>query len=126
MKSSNFIGSKIKKIRELKNFSQKYMADKLNITQSSYSNLECGKMKISEERLKDIGLLLEIDPELIKQFNESFVYNLSPNISNQNTYNFNSFEKIHQLYDQLLKEKDENILNLKNLIEHLINQNNKK
>ncbi|MCA0429340.1 MAG: helix-turn-helix domain-containing protein [Bacteroidetes bacterium] len=122
MKSSNNIGSKIKKIRELNDISQKYMADKLNITQSGYSNLESGKIKISEERLKHIGFILEIDPELIQQFNESFVYKSSLNSGSQSTYNFKSLEKINQLYEQLLKEKDDNILNLKNIIEQLKKQ----
>lgn len=36
------IGYKIKSIRELKNLTQEYMAEKLDISQAAYSKLEKG------------------------------------------------------------------------------------
>ena len=41
------IGYKIKNIRELKNFTQEYMAEKLDISQAAYSKMEKGDTKIS-------------------------------------------------------------------------------
>lgn len=43
------IGSNIKKIRELKNFNQNYVATALGISQKSYSNIEKSKNKITIE-----------------------------------------------------------------------------
>lgn len=40
------IGNKIKNIRELKNFTQEYMAEKLDISQAAYSKLEKGDIKV--------------------------------------------------------------------------------
>ncbi|MDR0802540.1 MAG: helix-turn-helix domain-containing protein, partial [Fluviicola sp.] len=34
------VGQKIKKLRELKNFTQEYMANRLEMTQPSYSKIE--------------------------------------------------------------------------------------
>lgn len=42
------LGLKIRKIREIKNFDQTYVAKKLGISQSAYSALEKGKVKINE------------------------------------------------------------------------------
>lgn len=41
------LGLNIRKIRELKDFSQQYIADKLSISQSSYSDIENGKVLLS-------------------------------------------------------------------------------
>ena len=41
------IGNKIKNIRELKNLTQEYLAEKLDISQAAYSKMEKGDTKIS-------------------------------------------------------------------------------
>lgn len=46
------IGSKIKKIRNEKGYSQEYMADRLNIAQSTFHYIECGKSIPSIDLLK--------------------------------------------------------------------------
>ena len=69
------IGYKIRKVREIKNLSQSYMADKLSISQSSYSDIENCKTKISEEKLNEIARVLEVDSETIKNFNDQVVFN---------------------------------------------------
>jgi transcriptional regulator with XRE-family HTH domain len=56
------IGAKIRKIRELKGFSQEYMASSLGITQNSYSKLENQKTRLSLKRLNNISKILELDP----------------------------------------------------------------
>lgn len=52
-------GNKIKKLRELRNFTQGYMAEKLGISQSNYARLENDEVGISNERLKQIADVLE-------------------------------------------------------------------
>jgi transcriptional regulator with XRE-family HTH domain len=104
-------------IREIKNIGQKYMADKLGVSQSVISDIESGKIKsISDERLNKIAEVLEVDAELIKHFTDSFIYNSSPNSGFQSTYHINPLEKIHSMYEQLLNEKEANINALKEII----------
>ena len=56
------LGNEIRNTRRNKNFSQEYMAYKLNISQNAYSKIESGKCKCTVYRLKLIADLLEIDP----------------------------------------------------------------
>jgi len=57
----------IRKIREHLNYTQEYLAMKLNISQNAYSKIELGYTKITLERLYQIAQILEVDLiELIK------------------------------------------------------------
>lgn len=71
------LGYKVKKFRELRGYSQDYMADQLGIVQTTYSNLESGKTEISKKRLIKITEILETTPEAIKTFDEKMVFNIS-------------------------------------------------
>lgn len=111
------LGLNIRKIRELKNYSQNYLADKLSISQSSYSDIENNKQTISKESLKAISEILQVSPEMIKHFDEKVVFNLCSQSGNLNTNNINQIEKIEQLYIELVKTKDSKISDLSAIIE---------
>lgn len=64
------LGNRIRKIRELANIKQSYMAEKLSISQQQYSALEKGETKVSTERLEKIAELLNVTPEKISKFDE--------------------------------------------------------
>ena len=49
------LGHKIKKLRELRNFSQEYMADQLGLSQSAYSKLETDQTELTYNRLSKIA-----------------------------------------------------------------------
>ncbi len=115
----NNIGIKIRKVREIKNIGQKYLADKLGISQSSYSDIESGKTKVSDQKLNQIATILEVDAETIKNFNDTIIFNSCVKSGLYNTYTTNSIDKIHQLYEQLLNEKDSQIESLKEVINHI-------
>lgn len=50
--STMSIGGKLRKLRQNKGYSQEYMAETLNISQKTYSNMENEKASISVETLK--------------------------------------------------------------------------
>lgn len=58
----------IKSIRELKNYTQEYMADELGITQAGYSKMEKGKTDISWGKLIKIADIFDISPEALLNF----------------------------------------------------------
>jgi transcriptional regulator with XRE-family HTH domain len=65
---SNTVSVKIKAIaanirlkREQRNYTQEYLAYKLNISQNAYSKIELGYTKITLERLFQIADILEYD-----------------------------------------------------------------
>ena len=58
---------RIRLLRQLKGYSQNYMALKLGISQRAYSKLETNKVELTVKRLKQIANVLEIEAgELIK------------------------------------------------------------
>ena len=54
------LGYRIRKIREFRNYTQAYIADRLHIRQNTYSRIENGIIEISKERLHQIALILDI------------------------------------------------------------------
>lgn len=69
------IGSKIRKVRELKGYSQEYVAELLGLSQNNYSNIETGRTKLTLNRLDDISKILNIDPIDLLKFDETLVFN---------------------------------------------------
>ncbi len=59
------IGYKIRKVREIKNLGQQYVADQLGISQSAYSELENGKVKISNEKIEIIAKILDVSKDVM-------------------------------------------------------------
>src|SRR5689334_15740338 len=57
----NLIANKIRERREFMNYTQQYVAGKLNITQNAYSKIECGHIAINIQRLFEIAAALETD-----------------------------------------------------------------
>jgi len=64
------VASNIRNKRESLNYTQEYLAAKLNISQNAYSKIELGYTKITVERLFQIADILETElTELIKTEN---------------------------------------------------------
>ena len=55
------IAANIRHKREFRNYTQEYLALKLNISQNAYSKIELGYTKITVERLFQIADILEFD-----------------------------------------------------------------
>jgi transcriptional regulator with XRE-family HTH domain len=69
------IKNKIKSIRELKNYTQEYMADQLGVTQAGYSKIEKGKTVLSFVKLVEIARILEVSVEDILSFDSQRYFN---------------------------------------------------
>lgn len=54
------VASSIRKVREYRNYTQDYLAAKLEISQNAYSKIELGYSKITLDRLFHIALILEV------------------------------------------------------------------
>jgi transcriptional regulator with XRE-family HTH domain len=66
------IGTKIRTLRELKGYSQEYMAEKLGISQSNYSRLENSEAEITLTRLEEVSEILDIDPLVLLAMDEQY------------------------------------------------------
>lgn len=109
------IGLKIRKVREIKSFSQEYVANKLSVSQSAYSNIENGKTPVTSENLKTIAEILEVTPEVIEGFNDQVVFNSCSQSGQFNTYNISTLEK-DELFQEVITQLKERIRNLEEII----------
>ena len=130
-------GRNIKKIRELKNMKQEYLAQKMKTTQQYISNLE-QKEIIDDEILDRVANILDIPVNTIKNMNDDFPVNYYNNTfhdnatvngaisSSENTTNVNVVDKFIEIFKKYTDDiKDlcekhislyKNILNEKNEI----------
>jgi transcriptional regulator with XRE-family HTH domain len=94
------IGKKIKQLRELKNFSQEYMASNLKMSVPGYGRIERNEVDVSIERANQIANVLGISLTELISFDEKYIFNNYAN--NQNAFVINS--DLHQDDQKTLKE----------------------
>ena len=70
------VGTKIKKMRELRNYTQSYMSESLNMSLSGYSKIERDETEISLKRLKQIADILQTTIDAILSFDENKIFNI--------------------------------------------------
>jgi transcriptional regulator with XRE-family HTH domain len=102
------IKNKIKSIRELKNYTQEYMADQLGVTQAGYSKIEKGKTILTYVKLVEIARILEVSVEDIISFDsERYFSNINTVKGNSNNGNIliNSDNSValKELYEDKIK-----------------------
>lgn len=111
------IGERIRKIRSLKGYSQDYMSDLLEISQSTYSDIEKNKSKIDFERVKKIAEIFEVELNDLISFDENQVFN---NTFNEKSNGFFNVEKvITESFDKERISYQEQIIFLKEEILYL-------
>lgn len=111
------IGMKIRKLRELRNYTQEYMALNLNITQTAYCKVEKEESHLTISRLKEISVILEVDLLQILTFDESFFFsNISSSKRTEKRITEN--EQINYRMNQLENE----IVTLRGLLINSTNQ----
>ena len=64
----------IRKIREIKGYSQDYMAIELEVSSKSYYRIECGKTGLSISRLKNIAEILGLSAGEIIDFDSKNIF----------------------------------------------------
>lgn len=78
------LSENIKNIRELKNFTQEYMAEQLGITQAGYSKIENGTTTLTYIKLVEIARILDLNVEDIINFDSQKYFNSFNNIKGNN------------------------------------------
>lgn len=101
------IKDKIKNIRELKNYTQEYMAEKLGVTQAGYSKIEKGKTSLSYEKLVEIGRILDVSVEDIISFDYDRYFNGFNRITGNNNgsilINTENTSTMKELYEDKIR-----------------------
>ncbi len=122
MKDAVNLGENIRRIREFKGIKQEVFAERMGVSQAAISKLE-NTANIDDERLKEIADKLGVSVQAIKRFDADAVMLWIENVNSydQSTgsiakveiYNVNPIEKVTELYERMLKEKNEEIEKLK-------------
>ena len=104
---NDIIAKNIKKYRELKGFSQEYMAHQLSVNQSTYAKMENSSTKITIDKLFSVAKLLETDVSEILDLKNQTIFNQT---DNETANAFGKVEHYYQenkeVYQELLKAKD--------------------
>lgn len=103
---------KLKQLRELKNLTQEYVANKLDITTRAYSKIETGETQLTIKRLNEISEILEIDPLEILGFDHQQIFN---NCQQEGNIGINYI----QMSDKLIEQYEKTIKSLENQIQLL-------
>jgi transcriptional regulator with XRE-family HTH domain len=106
---------------------QDILAEKIGLSQQSISRIE-DMEKLDDKILEKIAHAMQIPVEAFKNFSEEFAINIIKNTFHEESAGyishykctFNPLEKVVDLYERLLKEKEAKIASL----EQLIKQNN--
>ncbi|MBY0244567.1 MAG: helix-turn-helix domain-containing protein [Sphingobacteriaceae bacterium] len=117
---------KIKRIRIEKGISPLQMSEKLNIDPSAYTRLEAGKTLTWAKYLEEILNVFELSPELffkdigssIKITNREGSYGgVNMHVENLYADNKEKMQRIEELYQQRLQDKDLLILQLQKMVD---------
>ena len=116
--SNENIGRNIKKIREIKNLTQDYLAGQLGISTKSYASWENGTVQLTLEKISNIANVFEMNPIDLLSFDEKVYFERCSNgifgyINSNNTLNTFS-ENERKLYETLISSLKQQIEILKN------------
>ncbi|HEY4336698.1 MAG TPA: helix-turn-helix transcriptional regulator [Puia sp.] len=118
-------GQKLRLLREYRNYSQEYIAEKLGITQNAYSRIENNQTRLTAERLEKLATILSIslmellsEKEPVIQFGETGSTGTSTPPARDEHWK-EMMESTRQLYGQVIVGKDEKIAHLETEISFL-------
>jgi transcriptional regulator with XRE-family HTH domain len=113
------ISDNIRAIRTGRHFSQEYVAKKLSLTQQAYAAIEKNPEKASLLRLKQLAEVLKV--EILTLIGEDVSYlqqNFNQQGGNASTKMIvQGTDKESELYERIIKAKDDEIRMLKQLLE---------
>lgn len=105
MRYTDKLGRILRHARETKGYSQEYMAEMLNIAQSSYANLESGKTSITVDRMIEIVQILQLN-----------LHQVCGELEGKTDLSEGTSPEVREAYSMLVAEMKEEIRFLRNLI----------
>jgi predicted transcriptional regulator len=111
-------GRNIKRFREWFDIKQETLASELNWSQQKVSLLE-QKEEIEDNVLEEVAKILKVPVEAIKKLDDEKAITIISNTFNDHAsiFQFNPVEKIIELYERMLKDKEMMIEELKKMVD---------
>lgn len=115
------VHDKIRVMREINQWSQEDMAEKLDMSPAGYAKIEHGKTNLTLDKLKQIAQIFHIDiVELISSQDKSFFFTIGDHSNNNSYFGSNNVLAMeNEKLKQLLDAKENEIKALKEIIELL-------
>jgi transcriptional regulator with XRE-family HTH domain len=107
---------KLKQLRELKNFTQEYMAQQLGLSTRAYSKIETGETQLTINRLNEISSILGIDPIEALGFDHQNVFNNCTQEGNIGINHINIPDKLIEQYEKRIEQLESEVLFLRVLV----------
>ncbi|PZP49829.1 MAG: DNA-binding protein [Pseudopedobacter saltans] len=105
----------LQSLRESKNWTQEYVAEVLDITQSAYARLEAGKTKLTIDRAKELANVFAVPPEAFFATSSDVInYNTGNGSFGGPIYGYNNYvdSDTKSLYERILQDKNNHISTL--------------
>jgi transcriptional regulator with XRE-family HTH domain len=110
---------KLKQLRELKNYTQEYMATELGLSTRAYSKIEAGETQLTINRLNEISRVLGIEPMEILGFDHKNIFNNCTQEGDNSTMGTSTYlapDKLMEQYEQRIKHLESEIIFLRALV----------
>jgi transcriptional regulator with XRE-family HTH domain len=124
MESTRTLGHKIRKMRELRNLTQDYVATRLGISQSNSARMESNDVSIPDKRLVELSEILQTTPKAIRSFDEGVIFNIThgDNSSADQHVTVNNYQispELQKLYEDKIRLMEEKIIFLEDRVQYL-------
>lgn len=118
------LGQNIRKLRELRNFTQQYMAEKLEMTQGNYARIENEEIYLSDDRLQKISALLGYSIEFIAQFDVEKIHDMIAEKKEtvKEVFQFQISPELKELYESRIQSLQSYVDDLKAELSDFRNQ----
>lgn len=120
------VNEKIRMVREMKQWSQEDMAEKMNMSTNGYAKIERGETKLNLHKLEQIAQIFNIDVlELMNTESKGVVFLMNDHNTNYYGNNENLTAEVEKLRliishkDEIVAQKNAEISALKEIIELL-------
>ncbi len=111
------IGEKIKQFRELRNYTQEFVAQQLDMTPQGYGKIERNEVEVTIQKLDTIAQILGTTLQDIFAFDEKHVFNYSDFQNNYHACEIVSAEYIKEAYESRISDLQSEIKYLRTILE---------
>lgn len=107
---------KLKQLRELKNYTQEYVATQLGLTTRAYSKIESGETQLTINRLNEISTILGIDPMEALGFDHQNIFNNCTQEGNIGVNHIKIPDKLLEQYEKRIHQLESEVMFLRALV----------
>lgn len=109
------LGEQIKKFRELRNYTQEHLAERLEMSAQGYGKIERNEVEVTLHKLQRIADILGTTIQDILGFEDRFVFN-NQECNNFGVVNAAHFQEFQKLYEARIADMQKEIERLHQLL----------